>query len=116
MSEADRLMKERQETDALKRRALQLGIEVPRKSDWWWEDVDNFAGGPQEWELLGDEYTYLTPAGKAGYRKLIREELKKEDEWRRARISWKVGLVVSIISAITGLAGAAIGIIAILSK
>lgn len=108
-------MKERQETDALKRRALELGIEVPHKPDWWWEDIDNFPGGPQEWEYLGDEYTYLTPAGKAGYRKLIREELRAEDKWRE-RLDWKIKLIVSIITAITGLLGALIGIIAILKK
>jgi hypothetical protein len=35
---------------------------------------------------------------------------------RRALVSWKVGIVISIISAVRGLAGAVIGIIAILSK
>ena len=35
---------------------------------------------------------------------------------RRARISWKVGTVIPIIIAITGFAGAVIGIVAVLSK
>lgn len=69
---------------------------------------------PQELEYFVS--SYLTEQGKAGVRKLIKEEIRKEDEWRRARISWKVGIVVSIISAITGLVGALIGIFAILKK
>lgn len=116
MSRAETLAKERKATDALKRQALELGIEVPYNPEWWWEDSEDFIGSLADWELVKDEHTYLSLTGKAGYRRLIRDELRKEDEWRRARISWKVGLVVSIISAITGLAGAAIGIIAILGK
>jgi hypothetical protein len=116
MSRAEQLAKERKETDALRRQALELGIEAPHKADWWWEDVEDFGGSMEVWELIRDEYTYLTPEGKAGYRKLIRDELRKEDEWKRARLEWKVKMCVSIITAITGLAGAIIGIIAILSK
>jgi hypothetical protein len=116
MSLDRQLIKEREETDALKRQSLELGIEIPKKSDWWWEDFDSFGGNLETWEIVRDEYTYLTAEGKAGVRKLIRDELKKEDEWKRARTEWKVKMIVSIITAITGLAGAVIGIIAILSK
>lgn len=102
---------------SLKKQALELGIEIPSKEGWWWDDSEeliNEGMGLQELEYAISHY--LTEQGKAGVRKLIREEHKKEDEWRRARISWKFGLVVSIISAITGLAGAAIGILAFLTK
>ena len=111
------LTREARETAELKKQALELGIEIPSKEAWWWDDSEeliNEGRGLQELEYSVS--SYLTEQGKAGVRKLIREEMKKEDEWRRARISWKVGLVVAIISAITGLAGAAIGIIAILKK
>lgn len=116
MSLDKQLMKERAETDGLKRRALELGIEIPQNSDWWFDDFEGFGGDLQTWEIVKDEYTYLTEIGKAGVRKLIRNELRKEDEWRRARIEWKIRLIVTIITAITGLLGALIGIIAILKK
>jgi type IV secretory pathway component VirB8 len=59
---------------------------------------------------------YLTEQGKAGIRKLIKEEGRAEDKWRRERLEWKIKLIVSIATAVTGLAGAIIGIIAILKK
>jgi hypothetical protein len=111
------LAREEHETAELKKQALEYGIEIPRKAGWWWDDSEEMINSGVSLQEL--EYAisyYLTEEGKAGVRKLIREERKKEDEWRRARIEWKVKLVVSIITAITGLAGAAIGIIAILKK
>lgn len=116
MSQADRLAKERRETDSLRRRAMELGIEIPPNPDWWWDDFESFGGPPDMWEVVKDDFIYLTETGKFGVRKLIKQELRKEDEWRRTRIEWRIKLIVSIITAVTGLAGAAIGIIAILKK
>ena len=116
MNRSEWLKKQRDETDKLEGEALKLGIEIPSHESWWWDDFDNFDGSPQDWELLGKDYTYLTDLGKAGVRKLIRDEQRKEDEWRRARVEWRVKIIVSIISALTGLVGALIGVLAILRR
>jgi hypothetical protein len=111
------LEREERETAELKRQALKYGIDIPRKDGWWWddsEDIINSGVSLQELEYAVSEY--LSEQGKAGVRKLIREEARKEDEWQRARFEWKVKMWVSVISAVTGLLGVLIGIFAILRK
>jgi hypothetical protein len=100
------LAKERKETDALKREALQLGILIPRDPGWWWIDDEVARDVSSEmWELIGSDYEYLTDFGKAGTRRLIRDERRKlKDEarqdaaWERQQKQWtwtKWGFVIS---------------------
>jgi hypothetical protein len=103
----ERFAKERAETDALKREALQLGIEIPPHSTWWWDDMENFGGSLEQWEYVRDDFTYLTDVGQAGVKKLIRDE---QAVIRDRKILW----ACQIIAAVTGLAGAAIGILAMI--
>ena len=113
---SERLAKERVETDALKREALDLGIEIPRHSTWWWEDMDNFGGKIDDWEYVRDDFTYLTDIGKAGVRRLIREERRKDIEWERKGIQWKIMIAGTIVGWIIGLLGTLIGVLAFLKK
>ncbi|HYR76592.1 MAG TPA: hypothetical protein VEM96_12205 [Pyrinomonadaceae bacterium] len=113
----ERLAKERAETDALKREALRLGVgEIPRNPGWWWEDVDNFGGSLQEWDFVRDDYTYLTEIGKAGARRLIREEMRKDIEWRRKESQWKLTIAGMIVGWVLGALGILIGLFALLKK
>lgn len=98
------------ETAELKRQALEYGIEIPHKAEWWWDDSEDLIESGVGLQEL--EYTishYLTEEGKAGVRRLIREE---QAMIKDRRIRW----VCQIIAAITGLAGAIIGILAMLRK
>lgn len=86
------------ETDDLLARATKRGIELPRDKDhWWWSDAD-YAGE--------NARSYLTDIGKAGAQRLIRDD-------RRSSLKWWIDVCVPIFTALTGLAGAAIGIIAL---
>lgn len=103
--------KEREETDALQREALSLGIDIPKNRDWWWDDSDEYSG-PAEMMEYGVQY-YLSEQGKAGVKRLIREERHKlkeraqqEFEWERQRKQWtltKWGLVIGWILGIAGI-------------
>lgn len=106
------LAKERKETDEILREALRLGIEIQGKSDWWWEDMDNFGGSIDDWEYVKDDFTYLTEIGKAGARRQIREELNKLKEemrkdiaWQRQETQWKLTIVGLIIGWLLGTLG-----------
>ncbi|CAN5363106.1 hypothetical protein BH20ACI1_BH20ACI1_01540 [soil metagenome] len=90
------------DTDRLLKKAQQLGIEIsPDKKNWWWDDFDD-AGA--------DNFRhYLTDIGKAGISKLIKEE-------KRENIEWWVKMFVAIITALTGLIGSIIGVVAVLRK
>jgi hypothetical protein len=114
---SDYLEKERRETDALKREALRLGIEIHRKPGWWWEDIDSFGGSREDWELIRDEFEYLTEVGKAGARRQIKEELNKLKEesrkdiaWQRQETQWKITIAGVIIGWLLGIAGILIAI------
>lgn len=89
------------QTDALLNKARQLGVEIPSKPEWWWDDLD--------YELPRDSRSYLTPEGKLAISALIGKAQKENIEW------W-VKTVGGILAGLTGLAGTIIGIIAILSK
>jgi hypothetical protein len=52
---------------------------------------------------------YLTDIGKAGVSKLIREEKRKNIEWR-------VKIIITILTALTGLIGSTIGVLSVLKK
>jgi len=119
----EHLAKERKETDALKREALRLGIEIPRNPGWWWEDVDNFGGSLQDWEFVRDDYTYLTEIEKSGARRFIREEvrrleqeMRKDIEWQRQNTQWKLTIVGMIVGWVLGASGIVIAIFALLKK
>lgn len=90
------------DTDRIFLKVRKLGIELPSgKDSWWWDDMDYV--GPD------DSRSYLTNIGKAAVSKLIREE-------RRKNIEWWVKIIVTVITALTGLVGALIGVFSLLKK
>jgi hypothetical protein len=100
---------ERLETMALLRKALKWGIDIPNNKGWW-EDDKPYTGGMTDIDMLvaiGDQR--LTALGRAGVKRLIREE-------RRKSIEWWIKVIVTVITALTGLVGALIGVFAILRK
>jgi DNA transposition AAA+ family ATPase len=89
------------ESAQLLRRAHKLGIEVPETGAWW--DYELVDGGK------GSRQTHLSEFGKVKVAKLIREEkLKNVEQW--------IKLIAPILTALTGLLGVIIGLIAILRK
>lgn len=120
---SDRLKQERNETDALIREAEELGFSIPGNPGWWWDDFDNFGGSLQDWEFVSDQYTYLTPLGKAGARKLIRdqrrqleEDRRKDIEWQQKQSQWKMTRLGMIIGWIVSILSLTIAILALLIK
>jgi len=103
--------KEREETDALEREAISLGIDIPKNPDWWWDDADEYSGPFEMMEYVVQHY--LTPKGKAGLRRLIQEErhrlkerAQQEFEWERQRKQWtltKWGLIIGWILSIAAI-------------
>jgi hypothetical protein len=89
------------ETDQILEKAESYGIELPKdKSRWWWDDID----------YEGENFrSYLTEAGKAGVKKMIRDE-------RRLTVEWWVKIIVGILAALTGLVGSIIGVLSVLKK
>jgi len=100
---------QRQVTQRLTRRALRLAIEIPRKPGWWYENEDFYGGKTlEEIELSGGKW-FLTEDGIAGAEGLISAKMR---EIREARIR----LACQVITTLIGLAGALIGMFAILKK
>jgi hypothetical protein len=102
----------RRETAELTGKATELGIEIPEgHSDWWWFDEECWGGKSQEEIELGacDDSWYLTQKGKAGLRKLIRDE-------RRKNLSWWLEAVAKLITLLVGLIGSLIGVLAFVKK
>jgi hypothetical protein len=103
--------KEREETDTLEQEALTLGIDIPKNPDWWWDDGDEYSGPAEMFDYVVQRY--LTQQGKAGYRRLIREERHKllaqaqqAIEWERQRKQWtltKWGLIIGWLLGIAGI-------------
>ncbi len=94
------------ETDRLVRKARRLGIEIPQKESWWWED-ETFEG-----EVINGVHEgkfYLTEFGKAGVYKLIKEE-------RRKSIEWWVKITTPMLSALIALLGLIVAIISLSRK
>jgi len=90
------------DTDRILLKVRQLGIELPTgKESWWWDDMDYV--GPDDYR------SYLTDIGKSAVSKLIKEE-------RRKNLEWWVKIVVTLITALTGLVGALIGVFSLLKK
>lgn len=101
--------KERAETDALEHEAISLGIDIPKKADWWWDDSDDYSGPMDQMEYFVQYY--LTAKGKAGFRKLIQDErhrlkaqAQQEFEWERQRKQWTLTKWGVIIGWILGIA------------
>ena len=122
---SDHLANERKETDALKAEALRLGIRIPREPGWWWIDPEIEASGisSEMWELIRDTHEYLSDFGKAGTRRLIRDELRKlKDEarqdiaWERQTTQWKLTIAGVIIGWILGISGIVIAIVSLFQK
>lgn len=116
--------KRRKETDALKREALKLGIQIPREPGWWYADEDVACEVNSEmWELIRDAHEYLTDFGVVGTRKLIREEwrnlekeLREDVLWKRQNTQWKFTIAGVIIGWILGLSGIVIAIVSLVWK
>lgn len=122
---SDHLAKERKETDALRSEAMQLGIQIPRTEGWWWFDDEAVVGiSPEMLRLIGtDDYEYLTELGKAGTKRLIREErnklkeeVRKDIQWERQNTQWKLTVAGVIIGWILGLSGIVIAVISLVLK
>lgn len=93
------------ESDVILEEAQQLGIELDNKSSWWFDDVDpdDPGGPPPDYAIT----RWLSPLGKAIATRSIREERQKDIEWR-------VKLIVMVLTALTGIGGIIIGILAFL--
>jgi len=83
------------ETERLMKKVRRLGIELPSKNNWWWDNLDQ-AGAD-------DYHSYLTDVGKAGVSKLIREERRKSIEWWVKIIAPLLPPVISIIGLLVAL-------------
>jgi hypothetical protein len=105
-------LKERQETDALEQQAISLGIDIPKNADWWWDDADEYSGPADMMEYVVQYY--LTPKGKAGVKRLIREERRKDIEWQRKAIHWKLTIAGMIVGWVLGALGIVIWTFSIL--
>jgi hypothetical protein len=92
------------ETDRLVKKAQRMGIEIPRKDNWWWED-ETF-DGPMISNGVYEGKFYLTEWGKAGVSKLIREE-------RRKSIEWWIKVITPILSAIIALLGLIVALVTV---
>ena len=119
----EHMTKERRETDAIRAEALRLGLDISHTAGWWWEDVDNFSGSLQEWEFLKSDYMYLTELGKAGAKRLIKEEFRrleiesrKDIEWKRQNTQWKLTIAGIIIGWILGISGIVVAVVSLLRK
>lgn len=116
------LANQRKETDELKAEALRLGILIPRELGWWWYDDDVLQSVSSEmWELIKSDHEYLTESGKAGTRRLIRDEqnklkdeVRKDIAWRRQETLWKFTIAGMIVGWVFGIAGIIISIVALL--
>ena len=89
------------ESNSLLRKASRLGIDVPPSGDWWEYE---FADGDS-----GSKTTHLSDKGRVRVEKLIRDE-----KFKNAERYLKLAAVV--ITALTGLVGVIIGLIAILKR
>lgn len=87
---------EKAETESLISEARQLGIEIPKNPAWWRKDLENF---------LTEDYWRLTETGKTALKKLIKDERRRELEWRQRDLECKLKIVECIITALTTLAG-----------
>lgn len=108
---------ERQETEALKSEAEQLGIILPDNEDWWWIN-EREPATIEEGSRIEVRHAYLTKVGKEGARKLITEErrrlLERERQdiaWERQQTQWTLTKWGVIIGWILGLAGIVIAIL-----
>jgi len=83
----------------LVRRAVRLDLPVPSKSEDW-----------ERSEFTGEQY--LSQEGRKGLRQAIRkEETERHEEWAR----W-LKVLAPFLAALTGVTGAAIGLISALKK
>lgn len=98
------------ESGILETKAMRLGIEIPRKGGWWFDDSEEqyLSGVPTD--ILSDLTTeWLSPAGRMMVSALIKD---KNDE----RFERRFKIVITAIAALTGLAGTLIGLLVTLSK
>ena len=105
------------ETDRLKRKATRLGIDIPKTSEWWWNDseINKEAGvSPQELELV-TRY-YLSEEAKARLEFLFEEAEDKKEDARLDRRYKRLAFYVQIVTMIGTLGGIAMGIILALKQ
>ncbi|HYY57548.1 MAG TPA: hypothetical protein VE842_09450 [Pyrinomonadaceae bacterium] len=91
------------DTRVLLRKAQRLGLEIPMTTSWWWNDNEDGSLPP---EAVSH---YLTDIGKAGARKLIKDE-------RRKNVEWWVKIIVPVLTAIISLFGLIVALVTVSRK
>jgi hypothetical protein len=95
--DSHKLQLELYESDLLRRKALQLGIDIPANPDWWKDDNDDGVMPPES------VTTWLTYKGRVGVDKLIREEKRKNIEWLVKTLTPIIGALISLLGLIVAL-------------
>lgn len=93
------------ESDLVMRKARRYAIDVPNQRDrptWWATNYDE--GMP--FEAISE---WLTPAGRVGVSKLIREE-------RRRNIEWWVKIITPILGALISLMGLLVALVTVVRR
>jgi hypothetical protein len=85
------------ESDFLRRKALQLGIDIPKNPGWWNDDNDDGLMPPEA------VTSWLSYKGRIGVGKLIREEKRKNIEWWVKTITPILGALISLLGLIVAL-------------
>lgn len=94
------------EGDLLLKEARRRGIDVPRRSDWWDNDAEQYHNSSIPSEVLDDLIEWwLTETGRFSVFRLIKLDKRANLEW------W-----LKVLAALTGLGGTAIGIISVLKR
>jgi hypothetical protein len=106
-SEREILKREARDTAQLEKEALALGVDIPKNKEWWWDDSDQYEGPIDQMEYAVSYY--LTEQGKAGVRRLIRDEKRKNIEW------W-VKIITPLLAALISLLGLVVALVSISRK
>jgi hypothetical protein len=94
------------EGDLLLVDARRRGIDVPRRSDWWNNNVEELQNSSIPTAELDDLIDWwLTETGRFAVLRLIKLDKRSNLEW------W-----IKVLAALTGLGGTAIGIISVLKS
>jgi hypothetical protein len=94
------------EGDLLVKEARRRGIDVPRPSDWWANDAEQYLNSSIPSSELDDFIDWwLTETGRFAVFRLIKLDKRANLEW------W-----LKVLAALTGLGGTAIGIISVLKR
>lgn len=98
------------ESEVLTNQARSLGIEIPNRKDWWFDDYDEQieAGVPSE--LLDDVGSqWLSSTGRLMVSSMIRKE-------RRQSVEWWVKIITPLLAAIISLLGLVVALVTVSRK